>query len=167
MLEEAKVFFITLSPDCNHFFHKFQWKFWFFLIFPIWMASQNAVFIRISPSGTVVGVYASQTHTIHETDWENRLKQIGPLLNYLLTWRPTERPGRLKTSATSETSLHPAFAFQTFQIVQDWLRFQSLGTDGHSWVAGPTDIAKLRDWQTFLSHGTERHSWVAGLTDIP
>ena len=51
------------------------------------MASQNAVFIRISPSGTVVDLYASQTHTNHETDWENRLKQIGPLLNYLLTWR--------------------------------------------------------------------------------
>ena len=87
MLEEAKVFLITLSPDCNHFFHKFQWKFWFFYIFPIWMASQNAVSVRISPSWTVVNVYALQTHSNHETDWENRLKQIGPLLNYLLTWR--------------------------------------------------------------------------------
>ena len=54
------------------------------------MASQNAVSIRISPSGTVVDVYASQVHTNHETDWENRLKQIGPLLNYLLTWRRKE-----------------------------------------------------------------------------
>ena len=53
------------------------------------MASQNAVFIRISPSGTVVDVYALQTHTNHETDWENCLKQIGPLPNYLLTWRRT------------------------------------------------------------------------------
>ena len=51
------------------------------------MAFQNAVSIRISPSGTVVDVYALQTHTNHETDWENCLKQIGPLLNYLLTWR--------------------------------------------------------------------------------
>ena len=53
------------------------------------MASQNAVSVRISPSGTVVDVYALQTNTNHETDWENRLKQIGPLLNYLLTWRHT------------------------------------------------------------------------------
>ena len=51
------------------------------------MASQNAVSVRISPSGTVVDVYALQTNTNHETDWENRLKQIGPLLNYLSTWR--------------------------------------------------------------------------------
>ena len=54
------------------------------------MASQNAVSVRISPSWTVVNVYALQTHSNHETDWENRLKQIGPLLNYLLTWRHNE-----------------------------------------------------------------------------
>ena len=46
----------------------------FFLNFPIWVASQNAVSIRIGPSGTVVDVYALQTHTNHETDWENSLK---------------------------------------------------------------------------------------------
>ena len=42
------------------------------------MASQNAVSFSISPSGTVVDVYALQTHTNHEIEWEYSLKQIGP-----------------------------------------------------------------------------------------
>ena len=50
----------------------------FFIIFPIWMESQNAISIRISPCGTVVDVYALQIHANHEIDWENNLKQIGP-----------------------------------------------------------------------------------------
>ena len=50
----------------------------FFIIFPISMASLNAFSIRNNPCGTVVDVYALQTHANHEIDWENSLKQIGP-----------------------------------------------------------------------------------------
>ena len=59
----------------------------FFFNFPSQQSSQKAVSTGISPRGTVVDVYAAQTHTDHVTDWENSLKQIGPWINFLLTWR--------------------------------------------------------------------------------
>ena len=49
----------------------------FFFNFPYQQSSQKAVSTAISPRGTVVDLYAAQTHTDHVTDWENSLKQIG------------------------------------------------------------------------------------------
>ena len=49
----------------------------FFSVCPIRTSSQKAVFVRISPSGTVDDMHAVNTHTHCEKDRENSLKQIG------------------------------------------------------------------------------------------
>ena len=50
----------------------------FFFNFPSQQFSQKAVSTGITPRGTLVDMYAAQTHTDHVTDWQNSLKQIGP-----------------------------------------------------------------------------------------
>ena len=87
MLEEAKVFLITLFSDCNHFSYKIQSIYHFLLIWPTRMSSPKAVSVRMSRSGTVVDVHAVVTLKNHEIDWEDSLKQIGPQMNFFLTRR--------------------------------------------------------------------------------
>ena len=78
MLEERKVYLITSSSDCSIFATNSDEYFAFFFNFPSQQFSQKAVSTGISPRGTLVDMYAAQTHTDHVTDWENSLKQIGP-----------------------------------------------------------------------------------------